>query len=170
MNTVFIILLSLLVLFINHHVIAQDLRIAPRMNAPNFTANAVYDDKFIKVSSTDFLGSKWMILLFYPFDFTFVCPTEIISFSEQNEEFEKINAQILAISTDSHHTHLTWTRTSRQDGGVGRLNFPLVADISKRISKSYGVLVEDEFDDMFGAALRGLFIISPKGIIRSIQV
>lgn len=163
-----IILLSLIALF--HPVISQDLRIAPRMQAPNFTANAVFDDKFIKVSSNDYLDKKWVILLFYPFDFTFVCPTEIISFSEQNEEFEKINAQILAISTDSHHTHLTWTRTSRHDGGVGRLNFPLVADISKRISKSYGVLVEDEHDDMFGAALRGLFIISPSGVIRSIQI
>lgn len=120
--------------------------------------------------------------LFYPYDYTYVCPvslldwtlgdirpvcshffdspsdqnfaisqTEIISFSERNEEFTAINAQVLAISTDSHHTHLAWTRSKREDGGVGRLNIPLVADTSKKISASYGVLVTDESDDMFGA-------------------
>jgi peroxiredoxin (alkyl hydroperoxide reductase subunit C) len=85
--------------------------------------------------------------------------TEIISFSEKHDEFAAINAQVLAISTDSHHTHLAWSRTHRKDGGVGQLNIPLVADTSKKISASYGVLVTDEDDDMFGAALRGLFII-----------
>lgn len=85
--------------------------------------------------------------------------TEIISFSEKSTEFEAINAQVLAISTDSHHTHLAWSRTKREDGGVGKLNIPLVADTSKTISASYGVLVTDEEDEMFGAALRGLFII-----------
>ena len=77
---------------------------------------------------------------------------------------------MLAISTDSHHTHLAWTRTSRADGGVGKLDIPLVADVSKRIAQSYGVLVTDENDDMFGAALRGLFIIDPKGLVRSVQI
>ena len=77
--------------------------------------------------------------------------TEIISFSERNAEFTVINTQVLAISTDSHHTHLAWTRTKREDGGVGRLNIPLLADTSKKISASYGVLVTDETDDMFGA-------------------
>ena len=80
-----------------------------------------------------------------------ISQTEIISFSERNEEFTAINAQVLAISTDSHHTHLAWTRSKREDGGVGRLNIPLVADTSKKISASYGVLVTDESDDMFGA-------------------
>ena len=95
---------------------------------------------------------------------------EIISFSEKNKEFEEINASVLAISTDSHHTHLAWTRTSREDGGVGKLNIPLVADTSKKISENFNVLVTDENDDMYGAALRGLFIIDPTGIIRSIQI
>ena len=136
-----------------------------------------------------------------------VCPTEIISFSEQFDAFNSINTQVLAISTDSVHTHLAWTRSKREDGGVGKLKIPLVADVSKKISRlvfkiiiiiniiiniiniiiniiiiifnnflfiihirGYGVLVEDEDDDMFGAALRGLFIIDPKGIIRSIQI
>jgi len=134
---------------------------------------------------------KWTVLLFYPFDYTFVCPTEIISFSEKHSEFSEINTQVLAISTDSHHTHLAWSRLDRKDGGVGRLNIPLVADTrcfvsniefikqycnpemlscSKKISESYGVLVTDAEDDMFGAALRGLFMIDPSGKIRSIQV
>lgn len=85
--------------------------------------------------------------------------TEIISFSEKSSEFAAIDSQVLAISTDSHHTHLSWTRTKREDGGVGKLNIPLVADTSKTISASYGVLVTDQDDEMFGAALRGLFII-----------
>ena len=93
-----------------------------------------------------------------------------MSFSENNNKFNEINTQVLAISTDSLHTHLAWSRTKREDGGVGRLNYPLVADVSKRISKDYGVLVEDENDDMYGAALRGLFIIDPTGKIRSLQI
>jgi alkyl hydroperoxide reductase subunit AhpC len=147
----------------------DDAAIRPRSQAPKFSAKAVLDDKFITVSSDQYLG-QWLVLLFYPFDYTFVCPTEIIAFSEKSKQFVDINAQILAISTDSHHTHLSWTRTSREDGGVGKLNIPLVADVSKRISASYGVLVTDESDDMFGAALRGLFIIDPKGVIRSVQI
>lgn len=79
-------------------------------------------------------------------------------------------AQVLAVSTDSVHTHLAWIRTKRSDGGVGSLNIPLVADVSKDISRSYGVLVEDQDDAMYGAALRGLFIIDPTGVVRSVQV
>lgn len=146
-----------------------DGHIRPRHPAPAFTATSVIDDKFSKLSLADYAG-KWVVLLFYPYDYTFVCPTEIISFSERNADFQNINAQVMAISTDSHHTHLAWTRSKREDGGVGRLNIPLVADTSKRISASYGVLVTDEDDDMFGAALRGLFIIDPKGVIRSVQI
>eukprot|EP00602_Paraphysomonas_sp_CaronLab_P009052 CAMPEP_0185024278 /NCGR_PEP_ID=MMETSP1103-20130426/7277_1 /TAXON_ID=36769 /ORGANISM="Paraphysomonas bandaiensis, Strain Caron Lab Isolate" /LENGTH=173 /DNA_ID=CAMNT_0027557199 /DNA_START=223 /DNA_END=744 /DNA_ORIENTATION=+ len=115
-------------------------------------------------------NGMWTVLLFYPFDFTFVCPTELISFSERNSEFLNANTQVLAVSTDSHHTHLAWSRTPRSEGGVGDLNIPLVADTSKTISQSYGVLVNDENDDMYGAALRGLFIVDPNGFIRSIQI
>ena len=113
--------------------------IRPRTLAPSFVANAVLDDQFIKVNTKDYLNNKWVVLLFYPFDYTFVCPTEIISFSEKDADFKSINTQVLAISTDSHHTHLSWTRTSRNDGGVGRLNIPLVADVSKQISSNFGV-------------------------------
>lgn len=148
---------------------ASDLR--PRQAAPSFKAKAVLNDQFIDVSLSDNIDkNQWSVLLFYPFDYTFVCPTEIISFSEKNEEFKAINTQVFAISTDSHHTHLAWTRTARKDGGVGELQIPLVADISKRISRNYGVLVEDENDEMFGAALRGLFIIDPSGKIRTMQI
>ena len=111
----------------------------PREPAPNFKAKAVLDDKFIDIQlSTYSKEGKWTILLFYPFDYTFVCPTEIISFSDKQKEFSDIGTNVLAISTDSHHTHLAWTRHDRKDGGVGKLNIPLVADVSKTISKSYG--------------------------------
>ena len=103
-------------------------------------------------------------------DFTFVCPTEIQAFSENHGAFAEVGAQVLAISTDSHHTHLAWIRTAREDGGLGPIAIPLVADTSKQISRRYGVLVEDSDDPMFGAALRGLFIIGPDGRIRSLQM
>lgn len=145
--------------------------VRPREKAPDFKAKAVKDDKFFDIRLSNLTSNgQWVVLLFYPMDFTFVCPTEIISFSEKINDFKRLNAEVLAISTDTHHTHLHWTRTKREDGGVGLLNIPLVADISKGISASYGVLVDDEEDDMYGAALRGLFIIDNKGIIRSIQV
>lgn len=115
------------------------------------------------------MPGKWRLTMIFA-RFLIVFQTEIISFSEKNEDFKSINTQVFAISTDSHHTHLAWTRTARQDGGVGHLQIPLVADVSKRISKDYGVLVEDENDEMFGAALRGLFIIDPAGKIRSMQI
>lgn len=143
--------------------LALSLSLRPRHAAPLFKSKAVLEDKFVDVSLSQYTEKgKWVVLLFYPFDYTFVCPTEIISFSEKAGDFAAIDTQVLAISTDSHHTHLAWSRTSRKDGGVGQLNIPLVADVSKRISTNYGVLVEDEDDDMFGAALRGLFIIDPK--------
>jgi len=144
-------------------------RAIPRNIAPAWKAMAVVDEKFEKISLQDYLG-KWIVLLFYPFDFTYVCPTEILGFSERNNEFKEINTQVLAISTDSHHTHLAWIRTSRREGGLEKLNIPLVADISKNIAHSYGVLVEDENDPMYGAALRGVFLIDPEGYIRSVQV
>ena len=93
--------------------------IRPRHPAPSFKAKAVLHDKFIDVSLAEYTREGlWTVLLFYPFDFTFVCPTEIISFSEHNEDFKNINTQVLAISTDSHHTHLAWVRTAREEGGL----------------------------------------------------
>jgi peroxiredoxin (alkyl hydroperoxide reductase subunit C) len=115
----------------------------PRQKAPFFTATAVFPNgKFDKVSLSDFEG-KYLVVIFYPFDFTYVCPTELIAFSEQVQTFKSLSAEIIGISTDSHFTHLAWTKTPRNQGGVGQLEFPLLADISKQISKKYGVLVED---------------------------
>ena len=127
------------------------------------------DEKFTRISLDDYKG-KWLVLFFYPFDFTFVCPTEIVSFSETIEEFRQIKTEVVAVSTDSHHTHLAWIKTPRDQGGLGRMKIPILADISKHMSRDYGVLVTDENDDMFGAALRGLFVIDPQGIVRSIQI
>jgi alkyl hydroperoxide reductase subunit AhpC len=112
----------------------------------------------------------WTVLLFYPFDFTFVCPTELKAFSSMHEEFAALNTQVLAISTDSHHTHLAWLKTPAEQGGVGGLTMPLVADTSQSISRQYGVLIEDENDDLNGASLRGLFLVDPAGVLRSVQI
>jgi alkyl hydroperoxide reductase subunit AhpC len=147
----------------------QSISLLPRQKAPYWTATAVLNEKFIKINSEEYKG-KYTILLFYPFDFTYVCPTELIAFSEATNEFKLLNAEVIGISTDSHFTHLAWLKTPRSQGGVGKLKFPLIADISKKISKSFGVLVEDETDELFGAALRGLYIIDDKGIIRSLTV
>lgn len=110
------------------------------------------------------------MLVFYPYDYTYVCPTELVAFSEAFKQFEAVNAKVVGISTDSHFTHLAWTKTSRKEGGVGKLEIPLLADISKDISRNYGVLVEDKTDALYGASLRGLFIIDPKGVVRSVLV
>lgn len=109
-------------------------------------------------------------MLFYPFDFTFVCPTEIIAFSNAAKRFKEINTEVVAISVDSHFTHLAWKDIDRKHGGLGHLDIPLVSDFSKEISRAYNVLVEDPNDELYGASLRGLFIIDGKGKIRVMQV
>ncbi len=144
-------------------------RVFPRQKAPFWQGISVENEKFVKKSSETYKG-KYLVLLFYPFDFTYVCPTELIAFSDSISRFHQLNTEVVGISTDSHFTHLAWIRTPRSQGGLGNLTFPLVADISKKISSNYGVLVENEEDDLFGAALRGLFIIDDKGIIRSFTV
>lgn len=131
--------------------------------APNFTATAVVDGEFKQLSLSEYRG-KWVYLFFYPFDFTFVCPTEIIAFSEAAEKFKAINAQILGCSIDSHFTHLRWIETARNDGGLGGCNYPLIADVTKDIAKAYDVLLPG------GMALRGSFIIDPKGVVRQATI
>nr|YP_010198631.1 2-Cys peroxiredoxin [Gracilaria pacifica]UAD87047.1 2-Cys peroxiredoxin [Gracilaria pacifica] len=127
--------------------------------APNFSATAVYDQEFKKITLSDYLG-KYVILLFYPLDFTFVCPTEITAFSDAYKDIEALNAEILGISVDSEYSHLAWLQMERDIGGLGNLNYPLVSDLTKGISASYNVLTEE------GKALRGLFIIDEQGIIQ----
>lgn len=99
------------------------------------------------------------------FDSTFVCPTEIIAFSEKIDEFKKINTEVVGVSTDSHFSHLAWINLARKQGGLGGLKYPLLSDFNKQISRDYDVLVEKD-----GLALRGLFIIDPNGVLRQITV
>ncbi|CAN8269449.1 unnamed protein product [Cochlearia groenlandica] len=129
--------------------------------APDFEAEAVFDQEFIKVKLSEYIGKKYVILFFYPLDFTFVCPTEITAFSDRHAEFEKLNTEVLGVSVDSVFSHLAWVQTDRQSGGLGDLNYPLISDITKSISKSFGVLIHDQ-----GIALRGLFIIDKEGVIQ----
>ena len=123
--------------------------------APIFHAEAV-DGKgeFIEVDSKDYLG-KWLVLFFYPLDFTFVCPTEITGFSKQFSAFEALNAKVIGGSTDSAHSHKAWLKD------LGELNYPLFSDMSRTMSRDFGVLIEDK-----GIALRGTFIIDPEGTLR----
>jgi peroxiredoxin (alkyl hydroperoxide reductase subunit C) len=128
--------------------------------APDFTATAVVDQEFKTIKLSDYRG-KYVVLFFYPLDFTFVCPTEITAFSDRFEEFKALGTEILGISVDSEFSHLAWIQTDRKSGGVGDLNYPLVADLKKEISIAYNVLDPDA-----GVALRGLFIIDKDGVIQ----
>ncbi len=128
--------------------------------APDFTATAVVDQEFKTIKLSDYRG-KYVVLFFYPLDFTFVCPTEITAFSDRAEEFEKLNTQILGVSVDSEFSHLAWVQTDRKSGGLGDLTYPLVSDLKKEISAAYNVL-----DPEAGIALRGLFIIDQDGVIQ----
>ncbi len=128
--------------------------------APDFSATAVVDQNFKIVKLSDYRG-RYVVLFFYPLDFTFVCPTEIAAFSDRYSEFKDLNAEILGISVDSEFAHLAWIQTERKQGGVGDLNYPLVSDIKKDISADYNVLDSDS-----GVALRGLFIIDRDGVIQ----
>ena len=150
--------------------LASAASLRPRDFAPDFkNVKAVDNKEFVDVSLSDYRG-KYVVLLFYPFDFTYVCPTELIAFSEAGSQFKDINARVLGVSTDSHFTHLAWVNTKRTDGGLGDIGYPLLADISKEMSRNYNVLVENPADPMFGAALRGIFIIDGEGKLRSMQI
>jgi len=122
--------------------------------APEFILEAVYNNQFKKISLKDY-QDKWIVLFFYPLDFTFVCPTEITEFSKRSKDFEFCNTFILGCSVDSVHSHKAWLKD------LGELNYPLLSDITKKVSSDYGVLLEEE-----GISLRGTFIIDPQGIIR----
>jgi len=128
--------------------------------APDFTLEGYYNGDFGKWSLKDYRG-KWVILLFYPLDFTFVCPTEVLAFSGATEQLKKLNAHVLGVSVDSKFVHKAWVETKRADGGLGgELNYPLLADIIKTAARDYGVLIPDS-----GVALRGLFLINPEGVV-----
>lgn len=128
----------------------------------NFKANAVMPNgEFGEVSLEENMkNGKWTVLFFYPLDFTFICPTEITAISDSYKDFSAANAEVIGVSTDSVHSHAAWTKIAPKDGGIGKLNYPLAEDTNHRLSEQFGVLVEDE-----GIALRGLFIISPEGVL-----
>ncbi|KAG6887413.1 hypothetical protein C0992_012381 [Termitomyces sp. T32_za158] len=133
--------------------------------APTFSAKVVSDGLITDISLADYLG-QWVVLLFYPMDFTFVCPTEILAFNDALSTFKALNTAVLGVSTDSEYSHFAWANQPRKEGGLGPdLKLPLVADRSMNISRDYGVLLEEE-----GVSLRGLFLIDPKGILRQVKV
>jgi peroxiredoxin 2/4 len=128
--------------------------------APDFAAQAVMpNDSFAELKLSSYRG-KYVVLFFYPLDFTFVCPSEIIAFDAALAKFEKKNAQVIGVSVDSHFTHLAWKNTPRKQGGIGPIKYPLVSDLTKQIARDYGVLLDG------GVALRGLFLIDKAGVVR----
>lgn len=111
-------------------------------------------------SSMDMLHNKWTILIFYPLDFTFVCPTELTAFNDRQAEFSQYNSVVLGVSVDSEYSHLKWAQTPRIEGGLSPFTMPLVADLTKKITSDFGILHDNSI------ALRGLFIIDPNGVLR----
>lgn len=129
-------------------------------SAPNFTAKAVMPNNQISSIDLSTYRGKYVVLFFYPLDFTFVCPSEIIAFDQRLTEFKERNTEIIGVSIDSEYSHFAWKQTPRNKGGIGDVQFPLVADITKTISQSYEVLINN------AVALRGLFLIDKEGIVR----
>jgi peroxiredoxin (alkyl hydroperoxide reductase subunit C) len=123
--------------------------------SPDFALEGVLDGKFVEVKLSDYLGN-WVVLFFYPLDFTFVCPTEIRGFAARLSEFEDLDAQVLGCSVDSKYSHLAWTERE-----LGKLGFPLLSDMTREVTREYGILLEDR-----GHSLRGTFIVDPEGVLR----
>jgi alkyl hydroperoxide reductase subunit AhpC len=127
--------------------------------APDFKATALVNGEDKTLTLSDFDG-KWKILFFYPLDFTFVCPTEITAFSDAADKFKANNCELIACSVDSFFSHLAWTQQPRNEGGIGEVNFPILADLNKEIARDYEVLTDD------GVSLRGLFLIDDQNVIQ----
>ncbi len=128
--------------------------------APDFTADTVFPDNTIAQLQLSSYKGKNVVLFFYPLDFTFVCPSEILAFNKKLDDFKKRNTEVIGVSVDSKFTHLAWKNTKLEDGGIGQIQYPLVSDLNKNIAREYGILFGDS------VALRGLFLIDTKGIIR----
>lgn len=130
--------------------------------APDFTMPSRKNIQTLEenVRLADYAG-RWLVLVFYPLDFTFVCPTELRGFSDRYEDFKKEGADVLGVSIDSVHTHRAWLRAPKEAGGLGEIRYPLASDITHRVSRDYGVFVEEK-----GHSLRGTFIIDPEGMLR----
>ena len=129
--------------------------------APHFEGEAVIDQEFETISLDQYKGKKYVVLFFYPLDFTFVCPTEITAFSDRYEEFSKLDCEIIGCSVDSKFSHLAWIQTERNEGGLGDIEYPLLSDLKRQAVHAY-----DVYDENNGEALRGLFIIDKEGIIQ----
>ena len=128
--------------------------------APDFTAQAVMpDSSFGELTLSKYRG-KYVVLFFYPLDFTFVCPSEILAFNKRLAEFKEKNCEVIGVSVDSRFTHLAWKNTAVENGGIGNIQYPLVEDLNKNIARSYGILLDES------VALRGLFLLDPKGTVR----
>ncbi|MHB1927364.1 MAG: redoxin domain-containing protein [Leptospirillum sp.] len=134
--------------------------------APDFTATAVMPDNTINENFAlhEYLSGSTGVLFFWPLDFTFVCPTEIIAFDHRLKTFEEKNVKVVGVSVDSAYTHLAWKKTPVSEGGIGPVQFPVVSDLSKSISRSYGILLNES------VALRGTFLIDRKGVVRHMVV
>ena len=128
--------------------------------APEWKADALAGGEFKGLSHKNYKG-KWKVLFFYPLDFTFVCPTEITAFSDNVGKFKELNCEVIGCSIDSKFSHLAWSQQSRNKGGIGEVAYPLLADVTKEVTRSFGVLLEDA-----GVALRGLFIIDDQDIVQ----
>lgn len=143
-----------------HHCLAK-----VQGQAPDFKGKAVVNGQFKDIGLKDFAG-KYLVLFFYPLDFTFVCPTEVIAFNDRADEFKALNAELVAVSVDSHFSHLAWVSTPRNKGGLGsETTIPILSDLKKTISADYGCLTSNE-----DIALRALYIIDTKGVIRQITI
>ena len=138
-----------------------------RHAAPAFEGMAYWNNKFQKISLEQFKG-QYVVLFFYPLDFTFVCPTEIVQFSDKKAEFDKLNTQVIACSIDSHFTHKEWTKKDRKKGGLGPMAIPMLSDLSHQISRDYGCLIED--GDDAGVSFRATYIIDKTGTLRHISI
>jgi len=128
-----------------------------------------WNKDFKKISLEQFKG-KYVVLFWYPMDFTFVCPTEIIQFSDMAAQFEAANCQVIGASCDSHFVHKEWTLKDRKKGGIGEMAIPLLADATHRISRAYGALIDTPGDDAEGIPMRATYIIDDKGILRHMQI
>jgi peroxiredoxin (alkyl hydroperoxide reductase subunit C) len=129
--------------------------------APDFQATAVYPDGEARaLRLSDYRGKRNVVLIFYPFDFTFLCPTEILAFSKHIADFERRNVQLIGCSIDSQHVHRAWRNTPPEQGGIGAIEYPLIADVDRLVARDFGVLLEG------GMAARGTFLIDRKGVVR----
>jgi peroxiredoxin 2/4 len=136
-----------------------------RKPAPDFTAQAVMPDNRIAELTLSSYRGKYVVLFFYPLDFTFVCPSEIIAFDQALSRFKAKQCEVIGVSVDSQYTHLAWKNTPRDRGGIGNVQYPLVADLRKEIARDYGVLLDD-----MGVALRGLCLIDKEGVVRHVVI